>query len=200
MNFLFFRFSRFPTSFIPEYRADEKRKSDDRQRRDGGESFLHEGEYEEVRRGRRMKKKRCRCKGSIVMEASLLFPFLILMIAAMILFGFYRHESIVLKSTARRALIMRMQEKEKANGEKIEVPIRYLSISEPEETISKREGKITGRVHFPIMPQAVSYDKSLKDGRFEVRYKVFHTADYARKMRAFLGDEKENEKNSGRGE
>lgn len=132
----------------------------------------------------------------MVVEASYLFPFLILLIVVMMLLGFFRHDSIVLKSAARRSLIRRLQEKtegEERFGEKRDFPMHYLSVSDLSENLSKKEGSISGQLHYKIMPWVIGLDKSLTDGRFEVKYKAYHAADHARKMRAFLGKDKEKE-------
>ena len=46
-----------------------------------------------------------RLKGSMVIEAAIIFPMLIIVMFAIIFFAYYEHDIVVLKSEVRSALI-----------------------------------------------------------------------------------------------
>ena len=120
-----------------------------------------------------------RLKGSMVIEAAIIFPMLIIVMFAIIFFAYYEHDIVVLRSEVRSALI-------KYVAEDIEGDMNSY----------KTGGKWTASAEakFKIFPFVSEYlDKDLTDGKFEEEYKEYMPAQFVRRMGALesLSDDKE---------
>lgn len=129
-------------------------------------------------------------KGSLVMEAAIIFPMLLLVIFAVIFFAYYEHDITVLRSEVRSELIRNVSEgikegiKENFESGRREV-LFYLSYGNMTEDYGKDDGKVSAEVKFKIFPFVSDYlDKDLTDGRFKESYRAHIPQRFARKIGA----------------
>ena len=127
-------------------------------------------------------------KGSLVIEAAIIFPMIISIMFALIFLAYYEHDIVVLRSEIRTELICFVAE----NFDKEwEFPIEnnenlfYLSYDEMKSRKSEEKCFVSANAKFPIFPFVSEYlDKDLTDGSFEEVYKEYMPWKFVRKIGA----------------
>ena len=127
-------------------------------------------------------------KGSMVIEAAIIFPMLIVAMFAIIFFAYYEHDIVVLRSEVKSALIKYVAEDMEGEWEFPKGGKENLFYLTYEDMNSyKTGGKWTAsaEVKFKIFPFVSEYlDKDLTDGKFEEDYKKYIPGQFVRRMGA----------------
>lgn len=127
-------------------------------------------------------------KGSMVIEAAIIFPMLIVAMFAIIFFAYYEHDIVVLRSEVRSSLIKYVAEDMEGEWEFPKGGKENLFYLTYEDMNSyKTEGKwaVSAEVKFKIFPFVSEYlDKDLTDGKFEEDYKEYIPGQFVRRMGA----------------
>ena len=114
-------------------------------------------------------------RGSLVIEAAIIFPTVIIAMFAIIFFAYYEHDIVVLRSEVRSELI------------------RYTA--ENKDMKSHKSGgkwQVNADVEFKILPFVSEYlDRDLTDGSFKEEYKEYVPGEFVRRIGALesLSDE-----------
>lgn len=127
-------------------------------------------------------------KGSMVIEAAIIFPMIIIVIFALIFLAYYEHDIVVLRSDIRTELIKNVAENidtewkfPKENNENL----FYLSYDEMKSYKSGGKYFVSANARFTIFPFVSEYlDKDLTDGSFEEEYKEYRPWQFVRRMGA----------------
>ena len=118
-----------------------------------------------------------RLKGSLVIEAAIIFPTIIMAMFALIFFAYYEHDIIVLRSEVKTGLITFVAEKAEDEWKFLEggkEALFYLTYEDMKSYKSKGSLKAGAKVNFPIFPFVTEYmDKDLTDGSFVEEYKEY---------------------------
>ena len=129
-----------------------------------------------------------RLKGSMVIEAAIIFPMLIIVMFAIIFFAYYEHDIVVLRSEVRSALIKYVAEDIEGEWEFPEGGKENLFYLTYEDMNSYKTGgkwAVSAEVKFKIFPFVSEYlDKDLTDGKFEEDYKEYIPGQFVRRMGA----------------
>ena len=139
-----------------------------------------------------------RLKGSMVVEAAIIFPMIIIAIFAIIFFAYYEHDIVVLRSEVKSELIKYAAEN--VSGEWIfpeggSENLFYLTYEDMKSYKSGEKWSAGANVKFKIFPFVSEYlDKDLTDGKFEEEYKEYMPAQFVRRMGVMesLGDKGKN--------
>ena len=127
-------------------------------------------------------------KGSMVIEAAIIFPMLIIAMFAIIFFAYYEHDIVVLRSEVRSSLIKYVAEDMEGEWEFPKGGKENLFYLTYEDMNSyKTGGKWTASAEakFKIFPFVSEYlDKDLTDGKFEEDYKEYIPGQFVRRMGA----------------
>ena len=125
-------------------------------------------------------------KGSLAVEAAVIFPMIIIMMFAIIFFAYYEHDITVLRSEVKTELIKyvaenidgewKFQEKEGEN-------LFYLIYEDMKSYKTGEKWFAGASVKFKIFSFVSEYiDKDLTDGRFEEEYREYIPQQFVRKM------------------
>ena len=127
-------------------------------------------------------------KGSMVIEAAIIFPMIIIILSALIFFAYYEHDIVVLRSEVRSSLIKYVAEDMEGEWE---FPkggkenLFYLTYEDMKSNKSGGKWTVSADVKFKIFPFVSEYlDKDLTDGKFEEEYKEYLPAQFVRRMGA----------------
>lgn len=127
-------------------------------------------------------------KGSIVIEAAIIFPMLIVAMFAIIFFAYYEHDIVVLRSEVRSSLIKYVAEDMEGEWEFPKGGKENLFYLTYEDMNSYKTGgkwAVSAEVKFKIFPLVSEYlDKDLTDGKFEEDYKEYIPGQFVRRMGA----------------
>ena len=127
-------------------------------------------------------------KGSMVIEAAIIFPMLIVAMFAIIFFAYYEHDIVVLRSEVRASLIKYVAEDIEGEWEFPEGGKENLFYLTYEDMNSYKTGgkwAASAEVKFKIFPFVSEYlDKDLTDGKFEEDYKEYIPGQFVRRMGA----------------
>ena len=127
-------------------------------------------------------------KGSMVIEAAIIFPMLIIAMFAIIFFAYYERDIVVLRSEVRSALIKYVAEDIEGEWEFPEGGKENLFYLTYEDMNSYKTGgkwAASAEVKFKIFPFVSEYlDKDLTDGKFEEDYKEYIPGQFVRRMGA----------------
>ena len=138
-----------------------------------------------------------RLKGSMVIEAAIIFPMLIIAMFAIIFFAYYERDIVVLRSEVRSALIKYVAEDIEGEWEFPEggkENLFYLTYEDMNSYKTGGQWTASAEAKFKIFPFVSEYlDKDLTDGKFEEEYKEYMPAQFVRRMGALesLSDDKE---------
>ena len=129
-----------------------------------------------------------RLKGSMVIEAAIIFPMLIVAMFAIIFFAYYEHDIVVLRSEVRSSLIKYVAEDMEGEWEFPKGGKENLFYLTYEDMNSYKTGGkwvVSAEVKFKIFPFVSEYlDKDLTDGKFEEDYKEYIPGQFVRRMGA----------------
>ena len=129
-----------------------------------------------------------RLKGSMVIEAAIIFPMLIVAMFAIIFFAYYEHDIVVLRSEVRSSLIKYVAEDMEGEWEFPKGGKENLFYLTYEDMNSYKIGgkwAASTEVKFKIFPFVSEYlDKDLTDGKFEEDYKEYIPGQFVRRMGA----------------
>ena len=127
-------------------------------------------------------------KGSMVIEAAIIFPMLIVPMFAIIFFAYYEHDIVVLRSEVRSSLIKYVAEDMEGEWEFPKGGKENLFYLTYEDMNSYKTGgkwAASTEVKFKIFPFVSEYlDKDLTDGKFEEDYKEYIPGQFVRRMGA----------------
>lgn len=127
-------------------------------------------------------------KGSMTVEAAIIFPMIIIAVFSVIFFAYYEHDIVVLRSEVRSELIKYAAEnveEEFAFPEKGMENLFYLTYEDMKSYKSGEKWIVSAEAKFKIFPFVSEYlDKDLTDGRFEEEYKEYMPAQFVRRMGA----------------
>lgn len=127
-------------------------------------------------------------KGSMVIEAAIIFPMLIIAMFAIIFFAYYEHDIVVLRSEVRSSLIKYVAEDMEGEWEFPKGGKENLFYLTYEGMNSYKTGgkwAASTEVKFKIFPFVSEYlDKDLTDGKFEEDYKEYIPGQFVRRMGA----------------
>lgn len=127
-------------------------------------------------------------KGSMVIEAAIIFPMIIIILSALIFFAYYEHDIVVLRSEARTGIMKYVAENIPGEWEFTEERSENLFYLIYEDMKSNKSGgkwTVSADVKFKIFPFVSEYlDKDLTDGKFEEEYKEYLPAQFVRRMGA----------------
>lgn len=127
-------------------------------------------------------------KGSMVIEAAIIFPMLIVAMFAIIFFAYYEHDIVVLRSEVRSSLIKYVAEDMEGEWEFPKGGKENLFYLTYEDMNSYKIGgkwAASTEVKFKIFPFVSEYlDKDLTDGKFEEDYKEYIPGQFVRRMGA----------------
>ena len=128
-------------------------------------------------------------KGSMVIEAAVIFPMLIVAMFAIIFFAYYEHDIVVLRSEVRSALIKYVAEDTEGEWEFPEEGkenVFYLAYKDMKSYKSREKWMVSAKVKFKIFPFVSEYlDKNLTDSKFEEKYKEHIPGQFVRRMGAW---------------
>ena len=125
-------------------------------------------------------------RGSLVIEAAIIFPTVIIAMFAIIFFAYYEHDIVVLRSEVRSELIRYTAENTEGEwtfSEKGRETLFYLTYEDM---------KSYADVEFKILPFVSEYlDRDLTDGSFKEEYKEYVPGEFVRRIGALesLSDE-----------
>ena len=137
-------------------------------------------------------------KGSMVIEAAVIFPMVIIAMLAIIFFAYYEHDIVVLRSEVRSELIKYVAENVSGEwkfSEEGSENLFYLTYEDMKSYKSGEKWFVGANVKFKIFPFVSEYlDKDLTDGKFEEEYKEYMPAQFVRRMGVMesLGDKGKN--------
>ena len=127
-------------------------------------------------------------KGSMTVEAAIIFPMIIIAVFSVIFFAYYEHDIVVLRSEVRSELIKYAAEnveEEFAFPEKGMENLFYLTYEDMKSYKSGEKWFVSAEAKFKIFPFVSEYlDKDLTDGSFEEEYKEYMPAQFVRRMGA----------------
>lgn len=127
-------------------------------------------------------------KGSMVIEAAIIFPMLIVAMFAIIFFAYYEHDIVVLRSEVMSSLIKYVAEDMEGEWEFPKGGKENLFYLTYEDMNSYKTGgkwAVSAEVKFKIFPFVSEYlDKDLTDGKFEEDYKEYIPGQFVRRMGA----------------
>ena len=127
-------------------------------------------------------------KGSMVIEAAIIFPMLIVAMFAIIFFAYYEHDIVVLRSEVRSSLIKYVAEDMEGEWEFPKGGKENLFYLTYEDMNSYKIGgkwAASTEVKFKIFQFVSEYlDKDLTDGKFEEDYKEYIPGQFVRRMGA----------------
>lgn len=138
-------------------------------------------------------------KGSLVIEAAIIFPMLIIAIFAIMFFAYYEHDIVVLRSEVKAELIKYVAENIEGEWnfpEGGKETLFYLTYEDMNSYKTGGKWFAAAKVKFKIFPFVSEYlDKDLTDGRFEEEYKEYIPQQFVRRIGAMesLGDESKKE-------
>lgn len=133
-------------------------------------------------------------KGSMVIEAAVIFPMVIIAMLAIIFFAYYEHDIVVLRSETRSELMKYVAENVAGEWEFPEEGSKnlfYLTYEDMKSYKSGEKWSASADAKFKIFPFVSEYiDKDLTDGKFEEEYREYLPAQFVRRMGAMesLGD------------
>lgn len=127
-------------------------------------------------------------KGSMVIEAAIIFPMLIVAMFAIIFFAYYEHDIVVLRSEVRSSLIKYVAEDMEGEWEFPKGGKENLFYLTYEDMNSYKIGgkwAASTEVKFKIFPFVSEYlDKDLTDGSFKEEYKEYVPGEFVRRIGA----------------
>lgn len=127
-------------------------------------------------------------KGSMVIEAAIIFPMLIVAMFAIIFFAYYEHDIVVLRSEVRSSLIKYVAEDMEGEWEfpkRDKENLFYLTYEDMNSYKTGGKWAASAEVKFKIFPFVSEYlDKDLTDGKFEEDYKEYIPGQFVRRMGA----------------
>ena len=127
-------------------------------------------------------------KGSMVIEAAIIFPMIIIILSALIFFAYYEHDIVVLRSEARTGIMKYVAENIPGEWEFTEERsenLFYITYEDMKSNNSGGKWTVSADVKFKIFPFVSEYlDKDLTDGKFEEEYKEYLPAQFVRRMGA----------------
>ena len=138
-----------------------------------------------------------RLKGSMVIEAAIIFPMLIIVMFAIIFFAYYEHDIVVLRSEVKSALIKYVAEDIEGEWEFPEggkENLFYLTYEDMKSYKSGGKWQVNADVEFKILPFVSEYlDRDLTDGSFKEEYKEYVPGEFVRRIGALesLSDEEQ---------
>lgn len=127
-------------------------------------------------------------KGSLVIEAAVIFPTVIIAMFAIIFFAYYEHDIVVLRSEVRAELIRYTAENTEGEWnfpKKGSETLFYLTYEDMKSYKSGGKWSINANVEFKILPFVSEYlDKDLTDGSFKEEYKEYVPGEFVRRIGA----------------
>lgn len=127
-------------------------------------------------------------KGSMTVEAAIVFPMIIIAMFSIIIFAYYEHDIVVLRSEVRRELIKYIAENisgEWIFSEEGRESLFYLTYEDMKSYKSGEKWFVSASAKFKIFPFVSEYiDKDLTDGSFEEEYREYMPAQFVRRMGA----------------
>lgn len=132
-----------------------------------------------------------RLKGSMAVEAAIVFPMVIIAMFAIICFAYYEHDIVVLRSEVKSELIKYVAENvpgEWKFPEEGSENLFYLTYEDMKSYKSGEKWYAGASAKFKIFPFVSEYlDKDLTDGKFEEEYKEYMPAQFVRRMGVIEG-------------
>lgn len=127
-------------------------------------------------------------KGSITLEASYIFPMTIIFIIVILLFAYYKHDRILVRTSMRRHLMKNAYEEEKSNFTVEDIGnLHYLSVSEIKENHEKNVEKLSLKVDFDVFPKFLSLEGRQKEGEVTEEYRRYQPQVVARRYQVLFG-------------
>ena len=127
-------------------------------------------------------------KGSLVIEAAIIFPTVIIAMFAIIFFAYYEHDIVVLRSEVRAELIRYAAENiegEWTFPKKGSETLFYLTYEDMKSYKSGGKWSVNADVEVKILPFVSEYlDKDLTDGSFKEEYKEYVPGEFVRRIGA----------------
>lgn len=136
-------------------------------------------------------------RGSLVIEAAIIFPTVIIAMFAIIFFAYYEHDIVVLRSEVRSELIRYTAENTEGEwtfSEKGRETLFYLTYEDLKSYKSAGKWQVNADVEFKILPFVSEYlDRDLTDGSFKEEYKEYVPGEFVRRIGALesLSDEEQ---------
>ena len=116
-------------------------------------------------------------KGSMVIEAAIIFPMIIIILSALIFFAYYEHD--IMKYVAENIPGEWEFTEERSEN------LFYLTYEDMKSNKSGGKWTVSADVKFKIFPFVSEYlDKDLTDGKFEEEYKEYLPVQFVRRMGA----------------
>lgn len=128
-----------------------------------------------------------RLRGSMVLEAAIIFPMIVIIIFAIVFFAYYKHDMVVLKSGMRTDLMRTVAENDAAylKRDKNDFGLFYLGIDNVSANYDGKEGKISVRAdieRFPFISGHID-ENAVNEGLKESR-KVYMPQETLRRLKA----------------
>ena len=129
-----------------------------------------------------------RLKGSLVIEAAIIFPTVIIAMFAIIFFAYYEYDIVVLRSEVRAELIRYTAENTEGEWtfpKKGSETLFYLTYEDMKSYKSGGKWSVNANVEFKIFPFVSEYlDKDLTSGSFKEEYKEYVPGEFVRRIGA----------------
>lgn len=123
-------------------------------------------------------------KGSIVLEASYIFPFTIISIFAVMFFAYYKHDGLVLRSGLKRNLIRAVSEDREENSEAY--TLERLYYMRCRDLVFQKNGKV-GRMKAEVsFPRFMNFDFGMHYGEVVEEYRYHKPQNDVRKLALLL--------------
>lgn len=128
-------------------------------------------------------------RGSLILEASYIFPMTILFIIVIMIFAYYKHDRIMVRTSMRRHLMRNAYEEERRDFTlKDSEGVHYLTIEKMREEHGKNREKLSVKVNFEVLPKFLSLDSRLRAGEVVEEYKKYRPEVTARRYRMIFGE------------
>lgn len=124
-------------------------------------------------------------KGSLILEASYVFPLTIIMIFLMLILAYYKHDKLVLQSGMKRYLIRSLSENKDYDFKEEALPIYYLDYNLLKLEKKKGRGRMEAEVSFELFPEPLM--KGEREGnKMKEEYQAYLPQDKIRKLSQVL--------------
>lgn len=127
-------------------------------------------------------------KGSLIVEASYIFPITILAVFVILLLAYYRHDHIVMKSEMRSFLIRNLSEEGSERFDGDALPLYYMGYDEIQFKQNEGKGELSVKPKFDVFPRFLSYDGGVGEGRMKEVYKAHRPQKVIRRWAGLMSE------------
>lgn len=123
-----------------------------------------------------------RLRGSLILEAAYMFPFIILSIFLILLFAYFKHDRIAIKAGMKAHLIRVVSEDVVEDFDESSLNLYYMICSDVQKEEIRGGRALSTTTAFEVLPKLITLKEYPKESVIKEAYKAYRPQKLARRM------------------